>query len=62
MPFVIEFISNTNYEIQIGILKTCCKFYNHKSRKHKILKAQKTKKLKNVKTQKRKKTLNLFIL
>jgi hypothetical protein len=38
MLIVIEFIANTNYEIQIQIIKTCCKLYTHKIREHKILK------------------------
>jgi hypothetical protein len=46
MSIVLEFIANTNYEIQIWIIKTCCKLYIHKMRKHKILKAWKIKKLK----------------
>jgi hypothetical protein len=37
MSIVIEFIANTNYEIQIWIIKTCCKLYIHKLKEHKIL-------------------------
>jgi hypothetical protein len=46
---VIEFIANTNNEIQIWIIKICCKLYIHKLKKHKILKVQKTKELKMLK-------------
>jgi len=46
MPIVIEFIGNTNFKIQMWIMKNSCKFYIHKTRKHKILKNQKIKKLK----------------
>jgi len=49
MSIVIEFIPNTNYEIQIWIIKTCCcKLYTHKTKEHKILKTQK---VQNAKTQ-----------
>jgi hypothetical protein len=56
MSIVIEFIANTNYEIQIWIIKTCCKFYIHKIKKHKILKVQKIKELKMLKTKQQTKT------
>jgi hypothetical protein len=41
MLIVIEFIANTNYEIQIWITKTCCKLYAHKMKEHIILKTLK---------------------
>jgi len=41
MSIAIEFIANTNYEIQIWVIKTCYKLYTHKTREHKILKTQK---------------------
>ncbi len=47
MSIVIEFIADTNCEIQIWIIKTCCKLYIHK-----ILKAQKIERAQNAKTQK----------
>ncbi len=50
MSIIIEFIANTNYEIQT--CKTCCKLYTHKIREYKILKAQKIRKLKMLKTKK----------
>jgi hypothetical protein len=46
MPIVIEFIGNTNFKIEMWIMKISCKFYIHKTRKHKILKNRKIKKLK----------------
>jgi hypothetical protein len=53
MSIVIEFIANTNYEIQIWIIKTCCcKLYTHKTKEHKILKKPKKEKVQNAKTQK----------
>jgi hypothetical protein len=36
MSIVIEFIGNTNYEIHIWIIKTCCKLYIHKTTENKI--------------------------
>jgi hypothetical protein len=57
MLIVIEFVANTNYEIQIQIIKTCCKLYYIHKRKHKILKAPKLRELKNVKTPKTNQTL-----
>jgi hypothetical protein len=45
MSIVIEFIANTNYEIQIWIIKIYLKLYNNKTREHKILKAQKIKEI-----------------
>jgi hypothetical protein len=57
MSIVIEFIANTNYEIQIWIIKTCCKLYIHKIKEHKILKAQKIRELKMLTTQTTNKTL-----
>jgi hypothetical protein len=30
MSIVIEFNANTNYEIQIWLIKICCKLYIHK--------------------------------
>jgi len=53
MSIVIEFIANTNYEIQIWIIKTCCKLYIHKIKEHKILKAQKIRELKMLKPKKK---------
>jgi hypothetical protein len=41
MSSVIEFIANTNYEIQIWRIKIYLKLYSNKTREHKILKAQK---------------------
>jgi len=41
-PIVIEFIENTNFKIQMWIMKITYKLYTHKTtREHKILKAQK---------------------
>jgi hypothetical protein len=48
LKFQHEFIANTNYEIQIWIIKTCCKLYIHKMRKHKILKSSKLNLKKNL--------------
>jgi hypothetical protein len=52
MSIVIEFIANTEYEIQIWIIKTCCKLYIHKIKKPKILKAPKNQRAQNAKTPK----------
>jgi len=41
MPTIIEFIENTNFKIQMWIMKITCKLYNHITRKDKILKTQK---------------------
>jgi hypothetical protein len=49
MPTIIEFIKNTNFKIQMWIMKITCELYIHKTRKDKILKAQKIKKLKMLK-------------
>jgi len=49
MSIVIEYTTNTNYEIQIWIIKTYYKLYIHKIREHKIWKAQKIKMLKMLK-------------
>jgi hypothetical protein len=45
MSIVIEFIANTNYEIQIWRIKIYLKLYSKKTRKHKILKAQRIKEI-----------------
>ncbi len=45
----LNLIANTNYEIQIQIIKACCKLYIHEIKQHKILKAQKIKDLKMLK-------------
>jgi hypothetical protein len=42
MPIVIEFIENTNFKIQMWIMKIAYKLYTYKTREHKILKAQKS--------------------
>ncbi len=52
MSIIIEFIANTNYEIQTWTIKTCCKLHTHKIREYKILKAQKIRKLKMLKPKK----------
>jgi hypothetical protein len=63
MLIVIEFIANTNYEIQIWIITTCCKlYYIHKRREHKILKAPKLRELKNIKTPKTNQNLKSSIV
>lgn len=49
---VIEFIANTNNEIQIWVIKTCYKLYTHKTREHRILKTQMLKMLKMLKPKK----------
>jgi hypothetical protein len=41
MPTIIEFIKNTNFKIQMWIMKITCKLYNHITRKDKTLKTQK---------------------
>jgi hypothetical protein len=45
MSIVIEFIANTNYEIQIWIIKIYLKLYSKETRESKILKAQKIKEI-----------------
>jgi len=45
MSIVIEFIANTNNEIQIWIIKIYLKLYSNKTRESKILKAQKIKEI-----------------
>jgi len=52
MSIVIEFIANTNYETHIGIIKTCCKLYIHKTTEKKIFKSPKNQRAQNAKTQK----------
>jgi hypothetical protein len=39
MTIIIEFIGNTNFNIQMWIKKNSCKLYTHKTKNHKILKA-----------------------
>jgi hypothetical protein len=58
MSIVIEFIANTNYEIQIWIIKTCGKIYTHKTKEHRILEAQKIRGLKMLKLERQIKTQN----
>jgi hypothetical protein len=58
MSIVIEFIANTNYEIQIWIVKTCGKIYTHKTKEHRILEAQKIRELKMLKPKRQIKTQN----
>jgi len=42
MTIVIEFIGNTNFNIQMWIIKISCKHYTHKTKDHKILKPEKS--------------------
>jgi hypothetical protein len=49
MPIVIEFIENTNFKIQMWIMKITHKLYIHKTKKQKLLKAQKIRQLKMLK-------------
>jgi hypothetical protein len=49
MSIVIEYTTNTNYEIQIWIIKIYYKLCIHKIREQKIWKAQKIKKFKILK-------------
>ncbi len=49
MPIVIQFIENTNLKIQMRIMKIPYKLYTHKTREHKLLKAQEIKELKTLK-------------
>jgi hypothetical protein len=57
MSIAIAFITNTNYEIQIWIIKTCCKFYIHKIKDKKILKTYKIKEFKMLKPKRKIKPL-----
>jgi hypothetical protein len=63
MPIVVEFIENTNFEIQLWIMNITYKLYTHKkTRKHKLLKSlKKIKQAQNAKTQTTNKTLNLNV-
>jgi hypothetical protein len=54
MSIVIEFIANTDYEIQIWIIKTCCKLYILKIKKAQNIESpKKIRKLKMLKPKKK---------